>query len=63
MGLAEPILSVFLWEEKLAAPLIATPNVDKCKCKTNKKRNRARLHATHVILMQNEYYSFCKQLG
>ncbi len=54
---------IFLWEEKLVASLIATPNVDNCKYKTNKKENRARLHAMHIILMQNEYYSFCKQLG
>jgi hypothetical protein len=44
-------------------PLIATPNVDMCNRRQTRKGSRARLNATHVILMQNKYYSFCKQLG
>jgi hypothetical protein len=29
MGVTDPRRSFFSWEEKLVAPLIATPNVDK----------------------------------
>jgi hypothetical protein len=55
--------AIFLWEEKFVAHLIATPNVDKCNRRQTRKVNRARLHATREILMQNEFYSLCKQLG
>ena len=48
---------------KLVAPLIATPNVDKCNRRQTRNGNRARLHAMQLItLMHDEYYSFCKQL-
>ncbi len=43
-------------------PLIATPNVNKV-IEDKQERQRARLHATCVILMQNKYYSFCQQVG
>jgi hypothetical protein len=54
---------IFPWKENLVAPLIATPNVDKCNRRQTRKGSRGRLHAICLILMQNKYYYFCKQLG
>ncbi len=55
--------AIFLCDKTLAAPLIVTPNSDKCNRRQTRKGTRARLHATRVILMQNKYYSIYKKLG
>jgi hypothetical protein len=53
---------VFHLGGKLVAPFIAMPNADKCNRRQTRKDNRARLYATWVILMQNEYCPFANNL-
>ncbi len=53
--------AIFLWDEKLVAPLIATPNVDKCKRRQKEKATKLG-YMLHIIPMQNKYYSICNNL-
>ncbi len=54
--------AIFLWDEKLVVPLVATPNVDKCKRRQKEKATELG-YILRIIPMQNKYYSFYKQLG
>ena len=56
-------LTIFLGEEKLVAPLIAIPNVDKAN-RRQKERQKTKL-ALCVICMQNGNgkLHFCKLIG
>ena len=54
----------FSWEEKLVAPLIATPNVDKANRRQKEIGKKATLQATRVIqLAERNTILFCKQIG
>ena len=56
--------AIFLCEEKLVAPLIATPNVDKANRRQKEIGKKATLQATRVIqLAERNTILFCKQIG
>ena len=54
----------FSWEEKLVAPLIATPNVDKAvEDKNDRQKSYATGYTCNSRLQKGINILFCKQIG
>jgi hypothetical protein len=55
---------IFSWEEKLVAPLIATPNVDKAvEDKNGRQKSYATGYTCNLCLQKGITILFCKQIG